>query len=435
MNMKIRVLALAGFAYLFAAPGFAQVAQSADFIAAVVNSEPITDSDVRAEVRRTIAHLTELRQPAPPDAELRRGVLERLINERAQLQVARETGVRVDDAAVTQAEQNVARQNKVSLDELHRNLAKDGLDVAGFRQQLHNQLVLARLHEREVESRIRISEQDIDRYLQDLQSNNTDPYAMDINLAQILIAVPEKASPAQVATLQARAQKTLSRIRAGEPFEQVMKEVSGADRSNGGQLGLRRADRYPPSFVEATQLLRVGGVSDLIRSGAGFHILQVVEKRLPATFTKTVVQTRARHILLRPSSVLTEAGAAARLNDFKKRIQSGSASFESLAQQNSQDGSAAQGGDLGWASPGMFVPEFEITMAQLKDGEISDPMVSRFGVHLIQVTERRRVDMTPRELRDWVTSVLKEARLERAYATWAQDIRNRAFVEIRDAVQ
>jgi peptidyl-prolyl cis-trans isomerase SurA len=295
--------------------------------------------------------------------------------------------------------------------------------------------MLSRLHEREVEARIRITEQDIDRYLQDQQANNTDPFAQEINLAQILIAVPEKATAAQAAVLFTQAQKSLDRLRGGEDFVRVMQSVSAADRANGGQLGLRRADRYPVSFVLATQKIEVGGVSEIVRSGAGFHILKVIEKRAPAVLVKTIEQSRAQHILLRPSAKLTQDAALAQLAGFKKKILAGTASFASLAREFSQDGSAAQGGDLGWVMPGMFVPEFEEVMNRLAEGEMSNPVVSRFGVHLIQLVERRRVDLTPRELRDSVRAQLKEMRVEEAFSTWARDVRNRAFVEMREPPQ
>jgi peptidyl-prolyl cis-trans isomerase SurA len=414
---------------------WAQSAQPADYIVAVVNSDPITNSEVRGAMQRVATQLNQQRQTVPPAEELRRVVLERLINDRAQLQVARETGIKIDDAAVDQAEQNVARQNQVELSELHKRLAKDGVDVATFRAQLREQLVLSRLQERDVGSRIRIAEQDIDRFLQEQQAANTDPLTQEINLAQILIAVPEKASGEQSASLFLKAKKVLERIRSGEDFVRVMQEVSAADRANGGQLGLRRADRYPPSFVEATQKLEIGGVSEIVRSGAGFHILKVVEKRAPTKLVKVVVQTRAQHILLRVGPQLTQAAALAQLAEYKKRILSGATTFAALAREHSQDGSAAQGGDLGWANPGMFVPEFEEVMNQLAEGEIGNPLVSRFGVHLIQVAERRRVDLSPRDLREMARDQLRETRYKEAYATWAQDIRERAFVDMRDAPQ
>jgi peptidyl-prolyl cis-trans isomerase SurA len=410
----------------------AQTGQQADFIVAVVNSEPITNSEVRSEVKRVSQQLLQQRQASPAPNELKRLVLERMINDRAQLQLARDTGIRVDEAAIDLAEQNVARQNQTDVTELRARLAKDGVDTATFRAQLRDQLLLSRLHEREVEGRIRISDTDVDRYLLEQQANNADPFAQDINLAQILIALPEKASAEEAAGIFQRAQKVLNRIRAGEDFNAVLKEVSAADKTNGGQLGLRRADRYPQSFVLATQSLGIGGVSEVVRSGAGFHILKVIDKRAPATLVRFAVQSHARHILLRTGPQVTQAAALAKLADARQRIVSGKADFQTLAREMSQDGSAQQGGDLGWASPGMFVPEFEEVMNRLAEGEVSSPMVSRFGVHLIQLIERRRVELGPRELRESVRNQLRESRYEEAFTTWAQDIRGRAFVEMRE---
>jgi peptidyl-prolyl cis-trans isomerase SurA len=214
-----------------------------------------------------------------------------------------------------------------------------------------------------------------------------------------------------------------------------VKEFSAADRNNGGQLGVRRADRYPALFVEATQTLNVGEVSEIVRSGAGFHILKVIEKRAPARLVLTVVQSRARHILLRSSPQQSQAQAIAKLADARQRIVSGKTDFASLAKSLSQDTSAERGGDLGWANPGMFVPEFEVVMNSLKEGEISQPLVSRFGVHIIQLMERRRMELSPQEVRESVRSELRRSRYEEAYRNWAQDVRGRAFVEMREPPQ
>lgn len=435
MNYRTWAVALACFCTSYLPSAQAQTVQQADYIVAVVNSASITNNEVRARVQNAVQQLTQQHQNVPGTDVLRREVLERMINERAQLQLAEETGIRVDDANIDQAEQAIARQNQVDVAVLRARMAKEGVSVATFRAQLRDQQMLARLHEREVGSRIRISEQDIDRYLEEQLSANTDPYAQTINLAQILIAVPEKATPAQVAQLQDKAQRVLQRIRGGEDFTKVMLEVSAAQKTNDGQLGLRRADRYPPSFVQATQALAVGGVSEIVRSGAGFHILKVVEKRAPTALVRTVVQSHAQHILLRTDAKLTQAAAIERLVEFKKRIQSGQATFAALAREYSQDGSAAQGGDLGWANPGMFVPEFDDAMNRLAEGEISNPVVSRFGVHLILLVERRRVELNPRELRESVRYQLRESRYETAYAAWAHDVRARAFVEMREPPQ
>jgi peptidyl-prolyl cis-trans isomerase SurA len=364
-----------------------------------------------------------------------RQVLENLINQKVQLQSASETGVRIDDAAVDQAVQNIARQNQMDVSELQRRLAQDGVPVSQFRAQLREQLVLTRLREREVEPRVRVSDLEIDQYLRD-QQTNTDPANTEINLAQILVSVPDNATVQQIAALQGKAQKALERSRAGDDFVALVREFSdAADRANGGQLGLRTADRYPPLFLEATQNLEVGAVSAIVRSAAGFHILKLLEKKNAGLPPMTVTQSKARHILLRVSPQLSEAAARDKLAEFKKRIGAGQADFATLARDNSQDGSAAQGGDLGWANPGMYVPEFEEVMGRLAPGQISDPLVSRFGVHLIQLMERRNAALSLREQREAVRAVLREKKLDESYVNWAQDLRGRAYVEMREPPQ
>jgi peptidyl-prolyl cis-trans isomerase SurA len=435
MNFRIWTPVLGFFCAAMASGLHAQPVQQADYIVAVVNSEPVTNSEVRTAMQRVLQDITQKRQVAPPADELRRRVLERLINERAQLQEANETGIKIDEAAVDQAEQAVARQNQIDVAELRLRVAKDGVTPARFRSQLRDQLTLQRLHERDVEGRIRVSEADIDRFIADQEAGSADPLAQEINLAHLLIALPEKATAEQAAAALAQAQKVLGRLRAGEDFSAVVQELSSADRSNGGQMGLRRADRYPPAFVAATQGLAVGQVSDIVRSGAGFHVLKLVERRAPAAPTKAMVQTHARHILLRTGPQLTQAAAIARLADFRKRIEGGTATFEALAREHSQDGSAPQGGDVGWVGSGAFVPEFEEPMNRLTEGQVSVPVVSRFGVHLIQVIERRRVELSPREVREAVRNQLKESKYDAAFANWAQDIRGKAFVEFREPPQ
>ena len=435
MKSRFWTLALAASAVLQVLPALAQKAQSADFVVAIVNSEPITNSEVQAAVQRVTEQIKAQRQTLPSTEELRQGVLERLISDRAQLQLATEYGIRIDDAAVDVAEQNLARQNQVEVDVFRQRMAKEGIPAATLRTQLRDQLTLSRLREREVDARVRVSDQDVEKALSEQQAANTDPFAQEVNLAQLLVAVPEKADDKLVSQLQAQAQTLLVRIRAGEDFFALVKQHSDADRSKGGEFGLRRTDRYPSSFVQATQSIAVGSVSDLVRSGAGFHILKVLERRAPSALARSVVQSHVNHILLRTGPELTQTAAQAKLADIRQRITSGKTDFANAAREFSQDGSASQGGDLGWASPGMFVPEFEEVMNRLKDGQISNPVVSRFGVHLIQLVERRRVDLSPREVRELVRSQLREAKLDEAYATWTRDIRERAYVELREPPQ
>ena len=407
----------------------------ADFIAAVVNSEPITNNEVQREMARVRQQLAA-QQRAPLDqAGLAAEVLESLINRKVQLQVARETGIRVEDAAVDQAEQSVASQNQIDQDELTRRLAREGMTRGQFREQLREQIMLQRLRERDLAARVQVTEQDIDQYLKEQQGGQR-LSDLQLNLAQVLVAVPESATPEQVVALQQRAQQVAQRARAGENFSALAREFSDApERADGGQLGLRAADRYPPLFVQATASLSVGDVAAPVRSPAGFHVLKVIEKVNTALPAATLTQSHARHILLLPSAKLSAAEAKRRLEDFRQQVLSGKADFAALARANSQDGSAAQGGDLGWANPGMFVPEFEDTMNHLAPGEISEPLQSRFGVHLIQLLERRRVALSPQQQRESVRAMLREKKLDEAYQPWVQELRGRAYVEMRESPQ
>jgi len=410
--------------------------QPADYIVAVVNSEPITNNEVRRRMVRYEQQLAAQGSPMPPRSQLAREVLDRLITEKAQLQVARESGVRADEAVVDQAEQTVARQNGIPVAELRRRLQADGMAVAQFRDDLRSQILLQRLRDRELAARVRVTELDIDQYLRD-QGAGGDPALTEMNLAHILVAVPEGATPAQVAQAQAKAEGVQQRARTGEDFQALARANSDAAGAaqNGGVLGVRTADRLPPLFVDAVRDLNEGGVSPVLRSAAGFHVVKLLEKREMGKAGINVTQSHARHILLRPNANLSEAQARQRLADFKRRIQAGQADFESLARDNSQDASARNGGDLGWSSPGMFVPEFEEVVDNLKPGEIADPVTTRFGVHLIQLIERRQSQLSVKEQREVVRNLVREKRLDEAYVRWAQEVRGRAYVELREPPQ
>ena len=414
----------------------ADTQRQADYIVAVVNSEPITNNEVRARVIRTLQQMAQQGTPAveSDQAVVVRQVLDRLILEKAQLQLAAETGLKIDDATVDAAELNVARQNQLDVPELRRRMAQDGMVPAQFREDLRNQLVLTRLRDREIDVRQRISDADVDQYLRD-QRANTDSSALELNLAMVLVAVPENATPAQIATLQAKAEGLHAKAGAGADFATLARESSDApDHAQGGAMGMRPADRYPDIFVDSTRNLDAGGISAVVRSGAGFHILKVLEKRQGGMAT-TVTQQHARHILLRTGPRLTEAAAVERLKDFKRRIQSAQADFAQLARESSVDGSASQGGDLGWSSPGQFVPEFEDTLNKLSPGQIADPLVSRFGVHLVQLLERREAAVTPKEQREIARGIVREKKLDEAYGRWLEQVRSRAYVEFREPPQ
>ena len=419
-----------GVCVLPAAGQSQRASSAADFIVAVVNSTPITNVELQLRLLRVQQQLSR-QGNVPPRSQLVREVLERLILERAQLQLARELGVTPDDAVVEQAVDNVALQNQVSLEELKRRLSADGVDYARFRADVRDELTLVRLREREVDSRVKVSEQEIDQFFRDRQAQaGAEPER--IQLAQILVAVPESATADQVRALQAKAQRALDRVRAGEAFDGVAAEVSdAADRAAGGDLGLRPVDRLPSLFVDAVRDLKDGALAGPLRSGAGFHVLQLVKRSRDAA-ALTVIQTRARHILFKSGPKFNEAQATAKLLDFKRLIVAGQADFAALARDNSEDGSAKDGGDLGWTSTGMFVPEFEQVMNQLAPGQIADPLVSRFGVHLLQVMARREAPLSEREQRELARNLVREKKIEEAFILWQQEVRGRAYVEFRN---
>ncbi|MBA2962865.1 MULTISPECIES: peptidylprolyl isomerase [Ramlibacter] len=411
--------------------------RAADFIVAVVNSEPITNNEVRTRLLRFEQQLTQQGTPLPSRGELNRMVLERLISERAQLQLARDNGIRVDEGTIDQAEQSFARQNQVDVAELRRRLALDGISQSSFREDLRNQLLLSRLRDREVEQRVRVTDNDVEQFLREQQGSSGDLSQTELNLAQVLVAVPENATEAQVQALRTKADDVLRRARAGEDFAVLARDFSEAAgaAASGGQLGLRSAERYPQLFLDAVQGLSVGGVSEVIRSGAGFHVLKVVERRQAGLPGATVTQTHSRHILLRTGAQLTEAAARARLADYKRRIESRTATFEQLAREFSQDASSSRGGDLGWTNPGQFVPEFEEVLGTLQPGQIAEPMTSRFGAHLIQLLERRQATLSAREQRELARNLVREKKLDEAFLQWSQEVRGRAYVEYRDPPQ
>jgi peptidyl-prolyl cis-trans isomerase SurA len=300
---------------------------------------------------------------------------------------------------------------------------------------LRDELLLARFREREVDGRVRVSEQDLDRFMAEKKTElATGP--VELNIAQILVALPEDANPAQLASLEARARQIRQRLDSGADFAALAKEVSEAsDRANGGELGLRSADRYPPLFVDAVGSLPVGGVAGPVRSSAGFHLLKLLDKKQAGDQLSTITQTRARHILLKPSPRLSEGQARQRLVEFKRRIEAGQADFAQLAREFSEDGSAQDGGDLGWTSPGAFVPEFEQVMDMLRPGQLAEPLQSRFGLHLIGVLERREVQLSDRDRRELARRELREEKTEEALRNFLQDVRGRAYVEYRDPPQ
>lgn len=405
------------------------VQTTSDFIVAVVNQEPITHTDVDKRVTR----LQDTAQPGtrlPPTEELRRQILDALIDEKVQVSYAKTIGMDINDTEVDGAIENIAAQNQLSLGDLRRRMEADGLDFQRYRNSLREQILLQRLREREVNARIQISDAELDAFIKDDPAAQTE---VALNVAHILIAVPEKATPAQVQALQDKAQGIQSRAAQGANFAQLAKEFSSDTntRDQGGAFGLRDVSKLPELFVVTTTKLKVGEVAQVVRSNAGFHIIKLIERENSAQATYT--QQRARHILLRSNPQQPVKEQIDRISAIRKQIIDGQGSFAQMARQYSEDGSGSRGGDLGWAAPGQFVPEFEKALTALQPGQISEPVVSRFGVHLIQLIERQEVKLTEQQKRDAARSVLRERRFESTYEEWARELRAAAWIEMRDA--
>lgn len=401
---------------------------TADYILAVVNNEPIVHTDVDKRVARIINSAQPGTQLPPTDV-LSQQVLDALIDEKIQLQYGKSVGMAVADEEVDEAIANIAAQNQITLVDLRQRMKADGLDYARYRDSLRDQMILERIRAREVNTRILISEDAVDTYMAQQAAKGLN---VDLNLAHILIAVPADASADVVAKLTEKANTLHQQAVVGGNFNQLAKTFSddNGTRDMGGSLGLRPADRLPEIFVAAVKGLKVGEIAPLLRSNVGFHIVKLVEREDAKLGSYT--QQRARHILIRTSQQVSEQQALATIQDIRKQLVDGQASFAELARKYSEDGSATKGGDLGFASPGQFVPEFENALTALQPGEISPPIPTRFGVHLAQLIERREVALTPEQKREAVRSVLREQRFEAAYEEWARELRATAFVDKRD---
>jgi len=400
-----------------------------DRIVAVVNNEVVTALQLRARVDQAVRQLQRQGVQLPPADVLERQLLERLIVERAQLQLARETSLRVDDATLERAIDRIAANNRLSVEQLREALAKDGVTWSRFRDEIRTEILLTRLREREVDSKVVVTDAEIDNFL----ASNPDAFSgQEFEVAHILLRAPEQASPQQIEALRARAEGVMARLRSGEDFARVAAEVSDApDGLSGGSLGWRPLDRLPALFAEAVRNMRPGETSQVLRSASGLHIVRLVDRRGggDAAVAK-LEQTRARHILIKTSEVLSDTDAEARLLGIRERVVNG-ADFGELAKASSADLSAAKGGDLGWLNPGDTVPEFERAMNALQPGEVSAPVKSPFGWHLIQVVERRVQDVTDERKRNAARAALRDRKAEEAYEDWLRQLRDSTYVDLR----
>ncbi len=414
-------------------PGVPRTSRPVDRIVAVVNDEVITAHELRSRTAISEMQLRRQKIQPPPRDVLERQVLERMIVDRAQLQLARETGVRVDDGTVNAAIGRVAESNGLTVPALRQRIEADGLSFNQFREDIRQDIILSRLREREVDNRIQISESELDNFVAEQAGVSSD--AQEVNIAQILLRVPENADSGRIDETRRRADDLLAQLKGGADFAPLAASFSNAAEAlQGGDLGWRSVDRLPTLFVDAIRNVKTGGVTDIVRSPNGFHILKVLGRRnaIDAKLASgPVQQTRARHILLRVSDLAPEPEVVRRLQEFRGRIEAGQVEFGTLARLHSLDPSGSRGGDLGWLYPGDTVPEFEKAMDGLKINEISAPVRSPFGWHLIQVLERRTEQGSGDRARMAARLALRERKADEAYQEWLRQLRDKTYVELR----
>lgn len=427
----LRAFALAGALWAAACPAPAQQPQPAvvlDRIVAVVNNEVITRADLDMRYRAATLHLKQQGTPLPPRASLEKQILDRLITDHVQLQLAKETGLRVDDSELDRAILRIAQENKLSLEQLRATLEKDGVSFRNFREDIRKEITLSRLRQREVDNRIVVSDGEIESFINAQQglAGRNEQY----NLSHILVTVPENAGPEQIQARRSRAEQALQQLRTGADFRQVAAAFSDApDALQGGAMGWRDGARLPALFLDALNSLQAGEVSALLRSANGFHILRMNDRRGGGA-PVIVRRTHARHILIKTNELIPQAEAHRRAESLKERLDN-KADFAELARLHSEDASGSKGGDLGWLSPGDTVPEFERAMDALKLGEISPPVRTPFGWHIIQVLERRDEDMSRDRQRLAAQSALRARKSDESYQEWVRQLRDRAYIEYR----
>ncbi len=409
-------------------PCLAQRTVLVDRIVAIVNKEVITLSELTDAVGMAERELRRRGTPLPDRSVLEHQMLERLVLNKAQLQLARNSGLRIDELQLDRAVQRIAESNKMTLADFRGVLERDGVSFDAWREQVREQMLLTRLREREVDDRVQVSDTEVDLFLEQMKNR---PEAIEYELAHILVRVPDQASPERIQAARQRADKALAEARGGADFASLAASYSDApDALQGGALGWRNEDRLPELFAVALAKLQPGDVSPVLRSPAGFHILKLLDRRSAGTDNTPVRQTRLRHILIRTNEAVSDAEARRRILQLRERIING-ADFGEIARTNSDDTTAARGGELDWVYPGDTVPEFERAYEELKIGEISQPVRTPFGYHLIQVLERRSSAVSPERRRLQARQALRERKADEAYQEWLRQLRDSTYVELK----
>ncbi len=398
-----------------------------DRIVAIVDQVVITENELADRIKSVTAQLEKQGTELPPPAILQKQILERMITDRLQLQYASQTGLRVDDNQLDKTIERIAGQNKMDVPAFKKALLEDGIQYRKFREDIRNEITLARLREREVDNRINTTESEIDSFIS-MQgaSNSNDEY----EISHILIRAGEDTTPDDLKKLRAKAEDALEQLQAGKDFSKISASFSDAPNAlEGGSLGWKNGSQMPALFLDAIKPLKAGDLSPILRSPNGFHILKVTDRR-GGSSPLVVSQTHVRHILIKLSEIVSESDAKKRMDGIKERLDHGE-KFEDLARQYSDDGSAKSGGDLSWVNPGDTVPEFEKTMNGLAPGEISNVIRTQFGFHVLQVIERRSQDMSKEAARIKARQEIRARKSDEAYQDWVRELRDRAFVELR----
>jgi peptidyl-prolyl cis-trans isomerase SurA len=398
-----------------------------DRIVAVVNDDVITATELEDRLAQTKRQLATQQIAPPPEDVLRRQLLERMIVEDIQLQLASKTGIRVSDQDVERAIESIASRNKMSVRELYDTVQRQGFDRAAYHEQIRKQITIEQLVDREITSRINVSDSEVNNYLESSQAHSRD--ATEYNVAHIYVSVPESATTEQIAAAKQRAEDIAHRLRDGEDFARAAVTYSqGPNALTGGALGWKNAAQLPELFVNALAKLEPGGVTDVLRGPNGFHILRLNDRRTAARAEASVPQTHVRHILMKPNEIQSVADVRKRLLQIRERLEAGE-DFATLARTYSEDAvSATNGGDLNWVSPNQLVPEFERAMDQLKIGEISEPVQTPFGLHLIQVLGRRQQPVTG-ERAQKARQQIRARKGDDRYEQWVRQLRDEAYVE------
>lgn len=399
-----------------------------DRIIAIVDQSVITEQELMDRINTVTAQLEKQGTQVPPKEVLEKQILERLVVDSLQLQLASQTGIKVDDSQLDKTIERIAEQNKMDVAQFKSALESDGLSLRKFREDIRNEITIARLRERDVDNRLTISDGEIDNYLT-TQANRGDDQD-EYEISHILIRAPEDSSPEDLEKVRAKTESALKELSDGKDFTQVSASFSDTPNAlEGGQLGWKSAAQIPVLFLDALKGMQVGEVSKPLRSPNGFHILKLTNRR-GGTSTLLIDQTHARHILIKLTEVVSEKDGKLKMDTIKERLDNG-VKFEEMARQYSEDGSASNGGDLGWVNPGDTVPAFEKVMNELGIGEISAPVRSPFGWHIIQVLERRKQDMSKEAARLKARQEIRARKSEEAYQDWVRELRDRAFVELR----